>query len=210
MPIDRFDFEGLTERDLNELVEGAVSEGLHIEYKRELYGRSDAHKKEALKDISGFANASGGHLIIGIDETEGIPANLSGVADVNPDAEILRLQSMARTGIEPEIRGLKIKAVPINDGRYCFVIRVPVSWDPPHRVSAQGWHRYWIRDSNAVHEASMDELRALFTQEADARQRATDFRDRRVKKIVEGVGSKPLRGGVRWTPSVGQFFLIDR
>jgi hypothetical protein len=36
MPIDRFDFDNLAEKDLNELLAGQVPEGLRIDYKREL------------------------------------------------------------------------------------------------------------------------------------------------------------------------------
>jgi hypothetical protein len=64
MAIDRLDFDSLAESDLAELMTGQVPEGLRIDYKRDLYGGSDADKRELLKDTSAFANAFGGHLII--------------------------------------------------------------------------------------------------------------------------------------------------
>ena len=73
MPIDRLDFDNVEEADLDELFTTQVPEGLRIEYKREPYGKSPDDKREALKDISCFANASGGHLIIGIEEQNGLP-----------------------------------------------------------------------------------------------------------------------------------------
>ena len=57
MPIDRLDFENLAENDLAELLVAQVPEGLRIDYKRDLYGNSDADKRELLKDVSGFTNA---------------------------------------------------------------------------------------------------------------------------------------------------------
>ena len=63
MPIDRLDFDDLSEADLAELITTQVPEGLRIEYKRDLYGNADKDKRKALKDISAFANAFGGHLI---------------------------------------------------------------------------------------------------------------------------------------------------
>lgn len=59
LPIDRLDFDNLSEMDLEELIVDQVPEGLRIDYKRDLYGNSDADKREVLKDISGFANAFG-------------------------------------------------------------------------------------------------------------------------------------------------------
>ena len=114
MPIDNSDFESLTEADLNELITGQVPEGLYIEYKRETYGTSDADKREALKDISAFSNAHGGHLIIGITEDNGIPISLDGINNIDADTEILRLEQMVRTGIEPRVTGIKTRAITLR------------------------------------------------------------------------------------------------
>lgn len=197
LSIDRFDFNQITEGDLSELVVGQVPEGLRIEYKRDLYGNSDADKREVLKDISGFANAFGGHLIIGIEEQNGLPVSIPGVADGNPDEIVLRLEQIARTGLEPRIQGLRIQAVPLSNGSYCFVVRIPHSWHPPHRVSAQNSNRFWIRNSGGTHEAGVDELRTLFTMGADAQHRVMQFRDERLREILNGQGSRPLQSDGR-------------
>ncbi|MFC3110088.1 helix-turn-helix domain-containing protein [Undibacterium arcticum] len=120
MPIDRLDFDNLSENDLAELIVGQVPEGLRIDYKRDLYGNSDADKREVLKDISGFANAFGGHLIVGMEEQNGLATSIPGVANVNPDDVVLRLEQLARAGLEPRIQGLRIRAVPLSSGAYCF------------------------------------------------------------------------------------------
>ncbi len=100
MPIDRLDFDNLSKADLAELVTMQVPERLHLDSKRNLYGNSDAEQREALKDISAFANAFGGHLILGIEEQDGLPTAIPGIANVNPDDVILRLEQLIRTGIE--------------------------------------------------------------------------------------------------------------
>ena len=41
MPITRPDFENLCEADLQTLLDNEVPEGIHIEYKRELYGGTE-------------------------------------------------------------------------------------------------------------------------------------------------------------------------
>jgi predicted HTH transcriptional regulator len=90
-----------------------------------------------LKDVSSFANTHGGDLVIGIEEKGGLARKVPGVAGVNPDTELQRLESLARDGIEPRIVGLQMKAVSVTGGGIVFVIRVPRSWNPPHRVSAR-------------------------------------------------------------------------
>jgi hypothetical protein len=193
MPIDRFDFDNLGENDLNELLASQVPEGLRIDYKRDLYGNADGDRREALKDISAFANAFGGHLIIGIEEQNGIPVAIPGVRDINPDDAVLRFEQLARAGLEPRIQGLRIRAVPLANGAHCIVVRTPRSWYPPHRVNAQNSNRFWIRNSGGAHEASVEELRTMFTLGADALQRIHQFRDERLREIVAANGARPLQ-----------------
>lgn len=197
MPIDRLDFDNLTEQDLAELFDTQVPEGLRIEYKRDPYGRVDSEKREFLKDVSALANAFGGHLIIGVEAQNGLPINIPGVLDVNSDDLILWMEQLIRTGIEPPIQGIRIRAVPLANTASCFVLRIPRSWYPPHRVSAQNSNRFWIRNSNGVHEASVEELRTMFTLGADAFRLVHQFRDERVGEIVSGNCARPLSGSGR-------------
>lgn len=197
MTIDRLDFDNLAESDLCELLAGQVPEGLRIDYKRDLYGNTDAEKREALKDVSGFANAFGGHLIVGVEEQNGLPVAIPGVANVNPDDVILRLEQLVLSGLDPRIQGLRIRAVPLANRTHCFVLRIPRSWYPPHRVSAQNSNRFWIRNSGGAHEASVEELRTLFTLGADALYRVHQFRDVRVRELISAKSARPLQADGR-------------
>src|SRR5690348_2352099 len=113
MAISGIDFEAVSESDLMELVTGQVPEGLHLDYKRDSYGPREDDKKELLKDVSAFANANGGHIVIGMDEAEGVAFNLCGVKPPDIDAEIRRIEDIIRTGIEPRIPGCRVRAVPL-------------------------------------------------------------------------------------------------
>ncbi|MGH6862523.1 MAG: AlbA family DNA-binding domain-containing protein [Phyllobacterium sp.] len=188
MSIERTNFDDISEVDLNDLIQAARPEGLAIDYKRDPYGNRDADKKEALKDITSFANSAGGHLIIGMKETKGVPTGLTGLPGVNPDAEICRLESLVRDGIEPRILGVRMRAVGLRDGGAALVIRIPRSWNPPHRVSSAGTNRFYVRNSGGAHEASVEELRVLFTLAADAQQRIKTFRSERIAAIVADQG----------------------
>jgi predicted HTH transcriptional regulator len=126
MPIDRLDFDNMHEADLAELIATQVPEGLRIEYKRDLYGNSDRDKREALKDVSAFANAFGGHLLIGIEEQNGLPTAVPGILDINPDEVLLRLEQLILSGIEPRIHGIRMRAIPLTNSSFCFVLRIPL------------------------------------------------------------------------------------
>ncbi|MBS3850490.1 ATP-binding protein [Devosia sp. BSSL-BM10] len=188
--LGNLNFDEIQRVDLDKLVEASVPEGALIEYKREMYGDADADKKEFLKDLSSFANSSGGHLLIGVVEDQGSATGLTPVLG-NPDQQLQRLENLVRSAIEPRIVGVRFKAVPVSGG-HVFVCRVPKSWNPPHRVSFKGSNRFYVRSSAGAHEVSVEELRALFANGATVREKMKAFRDQRIARIEANEGIVPL------------------
>ena len=156
-----------------------------------MYGGGDADIKEFLKDVSSFANTAGGHLVIGVDETGGVPTGISPLSG-DPDQELQKLESRARDAIEPRIAGLRMKAVPITGGGFVLVLRIPKSWNSPHRVSARNTNRIYGRNSAGAYEFSVEELRVVFTSAASALDRVRAFRAERLAKIDSGEAIVPL------------------
>lgn len=192
MPITRADFEAVTESDIVELVTAGATEGITLEFKEATYGNSDSDKKELLKDLSAFANMHGGHLIIGVKAASGVAVEVSGIEVPDVDAEILRLDQIVRTGLEPRIPVCRFRGVTLAKGGHVIVVRVGRSWRLPHRVAAQKSYRFWIRNSGGCHEASMEELRTMFGEGIALVERARQFRDERITRIREGRGPRPV------------------
>ena len=193
MTIETPNFESVTERDLQELVQAQVPEGLRLDFKQKQYGTSDSDKRELLKDVSALANSHGGHLVIGVKEQSGVATEVVGVSDgIDLDAEIQRIEQIIRSGLDPPIPGFRTKAIRLASGKNVILIRIPRSFYPPHRVSARGSNRFYVRHSAGVHEPSIEELRTLFTQSASALKDARTFRDDRLKLIAQGQASRPL------------------
>ena len=190
--IEKSNFDAVTERDLQELVEAQVPEGLRLDFKEKQYGKADADKRELLKDVSAMANTHGGHLVIGVREKSGIATEVVGVSDIDLDAEIQRIEQIVRSGLEPPIFGIRTKAIHLVSGKYVILIRIPRSFNPPHRVSARGLNRFYVRHSAGVHEPGIEELRSLFAQSATALKEARSFRDDRLKLIAQQQASRPL------------------
>ena len=193
MSIEKTEFDSIEEKDLQELVDAQVPENLRIDFKLTNYGKTDSEKREFLKDVSAFANSHGGHLVIGVDEIEGVAVNVIGV-DIDADAEILRMEQILRSAIDPPISGVRIRSIPLATGHKVLLLRIPRSWNPPHRVTAQGINRFFIRHSAGVHEPSIEELRSLFNQSATALEKARQFRDHRISVVIGGEGNRPLMG----------------
>ena len=150
MPLSHVDFNALSETDLQRLIDNGVPEGPRIEYKRDFVGLRDDDKKEFLKDISAFANASGGYILYGVAEKDGIPIPpLLGLSSTESSSGIARLENIVRDSLEPRIVGLTMRPVPLRNGNSVVAVRVPRSWNPPHRVSFQKWNKFFTRNSNA-------------------------------------------------------------
>ena len=196
MSIEKLDFDSITEHDLQELLDAQVPEGLKIDFKRTNYSSSDKDKKELLKDVSALANSHGGHLVLGVEESEGFATKIVGI-EIDADSEILRMEQILRSAIEPPIPGIRIRSISLNSGRKVLLLRIPRSWYPPHRVTSQGLNKFFIRHSAGVHEPSIEELRALFNQSETAIEKAKQFRDERLHLVCNGDGIRPLEAGGR-------------
>ena len=183
-------FENINQGHLQRLIDSKSVETLFIEYKRETYGASDANRIEFLADISSFANAAGGDLLIGIAATDGIPSRFVPFIGV-ADAEILRLEQMARAGLQPRIPNLQIKAIPLDSGGATLIIRIPRSYRQPHRITYQQRNRFWSRSSAGKYEPNVDELRILFTYAPQLADKMQQFRGQRITRIAADEG--PLR-----------------
>lgn len=186
IPIPRID-----EAALQSLIRARVSENRSIDYKRETYGASRDDYAEFLADISSFANTAGGDVVIGMAATDGIPTAITPFQG-SPDAEILRLDEVARGGLQPRLPSITFHPVPIQAGGHVIIIRVPRSYNPPHRVIRQGSTRFWARSSAGKYEPNVDELRTLFTLAPQLIDRIQNFRAERIAKIAADHGPVQL------------------
>jgi hypothetical protein len=182
----------ITEADLQRLIAGAVSESLYIDYKATKsggspYGNSDADHKEFLADISSFANAVGGDLVIGMAEKDGVPTGFSPFTN-HPDEELRRLDDMARTGLQPRISNLTTHVVQLAAGGFVIIMRIPRSYNSPHRITKGNSNRFWARSSASPkkYEPNVEELRSMFTLSPQLADKMRDFRIERIAKIAAG------------------------
>lgn len=164
MSLDNKPLDSINESDIHSLIASQQSEGKSIEYKRQISIRTDGDKKEFLSDITSFANASGGRLIIGIEENKGVPTRLVGLDEPNIDAEILTLDNLILLGIEPRmVPPHQIHAVRLsNTQRHVIVIRINKSLTGPHMVSRQKTNKFYSRNSHGKYLLDVGEIRNLF------------------------------------------------
>ena len=134
--------------DIQALIDSEVPEGEQIEYKRELpgeggkpdpwmdNGRLGSYAKcRILREVIAFANAYGGVLFIGIDESEEKPAVATKITPIPRCADLTEsLKLVFRDRVEPQLARIDIADIPTEgDGSGVVVIRVGKSRLAPHR-----------------------------------------------------------------------------
>lgn len=177
--------------DIDALVANQVSERRTLEYKRELPGNADKDKKEFLADVSSFANAAGGDLIYGVVEKRdadnkptGIPERAPGLAGINADKEILRLESMIREGIKPRIASVHLQPLDDFADGPVIIIRIQKSYAAPHMVTFQDHSRFYSRNSAGKYSLDVGEIRSAFALSESLPEKVRRFRDERLARIV--------------------------
>jgi hypothetical protein len=183
--------EKITEKDLLRLIDAGAAESLHIDYKQQTYGNGENDHGEFLADVSSFANTLGGDVVIGMTEAKGVPQSFTPFTG-DADKERRRLEDIARTGLEPRIRNLRVRALPLAQGGHVFIVRSPRSYLPPHRVFYKNRNRFWARASSGKYEPNVEELRHLFNEAPRLVERIASFRMDRLVKIAAGDTPVPL------------------
>jgi hypothetical protein len=187
--------DDIKEEDLQTLIDNSVVEHKTIEYKQTLPSNSEKGKKEFLADVSSFANADGGDIILGMveDKKTGAPKSLYGLSIENPDQEILRLDSIIRDGVEPRLPSVTISPpITLSNSKVALVIRIPKSWISPHRVIFGGHDKFYSRSSNGKYPLDVGELRIAFNLSETITERIRNFRLDRISKILANETPVPL------------------
>ncbi len=187
----------VTQAHLEALIAEWAEEGPNLEFKRDYPTNWDASAKHELAaDASAFANAGGGEIIFGMDQSDAGRALNICPLEINPDQETLRIRDLLLSQAEPRIPGVRVKAVSVSTragSGFALVIRIPQSWAGPHRVKTN--QHFFLRDGNGRRQLDMPEVRNLFLQSQSAAQRVRDFRTERIGKIIAGETPVPIQDG---------------
>jgi hypothetical protein len=190
-------FNSIDKMAIESLLSSEVRESRTLDYKENLPmgGRDD--RKEFLADVTAFANAAGGDIVFGVSERRennrptGIPEAVTGLAGINPDAEILKLESIIRDGVEPRINGLHFKVVDGFTSGPVIVLRIPQSWSSPHMVRL-GDSRFYSRNNAGKYALDVAQIRSAFAFSDAMPERVRRFREERIARIVADETPVPL------------------
>lgn len=175
----------IEEKHLQALIAAGAAESRSIDYKRTIYGSAHADYSEFLADVSSFANTGGGDVVLGMDASNGIPTAITPLT-MTMDPEVLRLEQVARGGLQPRVANFSLHVVPIQGGGNVLIARAPRSYHAPHRIIRQNSNRFWARSAAGKYEPDVNELRTLFNAGPQLADRIRNFRIDRIAKIAAG------------------------
>ncbi len=174
-------FEDIKITDVQELLAGGgYPESDQVEYKQYVPGRDgpdnwhkdpskgigDYARDKILSEVVAFANSHGGHLIIGVQESDDKPKRAIGITPAPACADLAdRLRQAAFANIEPRLAFLQVKSVPTDEqGNGVLVVRVSQSRASPHRLlstrSDTARHCY-VRRGDSTETLTMREIHDL-------------------------------------------------
>lgn len=183
----------ITEADLLALIQEKVREGTLMDYKRAINLQADQSKAELCRDVSSFANAAGGHIVIGMDESGGLPTTLTGIP-ATTDFEKLEQQvnQICRSHLDPAVTTMRMRAIQLQAGTFAFLIRIDKTWNGPHMVMMDGENRCWTRDHSGKRPMDVPDLKQAIAFSEGAASRMKQFRMERLGNIVCGETPLPL------------------
>jgi hypothetical protein len=168
----------LTPEDIDRVVSEQVQEGSQVEFKRTLQGKGseedpwvsgraqvgDTARNKLVEEVIAFANAYGGWLLVGIDQTREKPARADRVVPIRGCVELAeRLGLMCRDSIEPKLPVLEVAGVSVaDDGAGLVVFHVPRSRMAPHRHTVT--RECYIRRADRTEKMTMREIQDLTLQ----------------------------------------------
>lgn len=105
-----------------------------------------------------------------------------------------RLGQVLDAGLEPRLQGIRMHSVQVVGG-YVLVIRVPASFDGPHRYLFNNQSKFVMRNGTHTSELNYGQLRVAFDRTASLADKARRFRDERLDLIIGRKTWKPMLDG---------------
>lgn len=187
--------ESISAPHIDALINSQTEEGPRFELKRALAtndGRSDRWMRDQssigsiarddiAKEVVAFANAYGGVVIIGIEETDDNPRRAKSVFEplipaVHDCAD--RLVQSLRSVIDPPIPMLEARGVEIADGGGVIVLRIGPSPSAPHGFGRPS--NAYVRRGSSAEPLTMRDMQSIFYERRTRLERITKIADEQI------------------------------
>jgi hypothetical protein len=150
------------ESDISQLIIDKITENLELDYKAcDAIQNIDKKKTEISKDVSSFANSSGGLIIYGVHEKDNLPDSI----DKGYDPNIISkewLEQVINSNIHPKIEGIFINQIPLdstNPGKVIYVVVIPqATTRAPHQANDKRYYKRYNFQSVAMEDYEVKDV----------------------------------------------------
>ena len=178
MHITSTQLDDFGEKALRQFLSQHIPEGHQLEYKTALTeGSQTKQYHEFLKDVSAFANASGGNLFLGVRQpSDDLDPNDQTVGIQEGEEVAHNLERLCASGaIDPRIPGLRFHPIAIGSNKHVVIVNVPPSLSRPHMVTYDKKCSFHIRHSESVQQMTAFEIRQAVLQGATMEENARRY-----------------------------------
>lgn len=171
-----------------ELLDDAVAAGLaetdDLDWKSELPPIKGLTQTDFPKDVAAMANAGGGILVYGVEETQKKATRRCDVGEVDELYE-RALRSAAITAISPPVFSLGVHHLGQPPNR-ALIVEVPAAADGPHLIYRKDLFGAPIRNDADTVWMKERQIEAMYRARFDARRHATEALDRLYDEAAAG------------------------
>lgn len=180
---------------IEKIIKNKESENYHLEYKNYTFNNgefkiSDKDLEQLFKSIVAFANAEGGIIIIGVEESNDGSHNVAGIRDVGVTKEQMEKWEQAFRNklsdtIVPRLNKVKVEHYVYED-KNIISVSVPRGFNKPYAVIKKSGYTYYLRMGNTSRAMHYDEIKRAFEAGLYKEARIFDFREQRLHMLLNG------------------------
>lgn len=174
-------FDAIDWKWLERCRDEGVEESWRLDFKRENPLRSKEQKRDLAADICGFANASGGLLLLGVDEKKDDKGRkqrtigeLRGVDLAEGGFACYRtvIEDATRSAFDPRFGGILVREIPNGKegvrNKSVVAIGIERSVRAPHMVTAYDCGKFFLRTMTSVEMMNADQVRDAILRSLEA------------------------------------------
>jgi hypothetical protein len=203
--------DAVTAEQVRTLVDLHVVEAFDLDFKAQIYGRSDAEKRDLAGDVAALANTAGGVIVIGVTEDDHARAASAPGIEVS-DAEVARVRQVVASGVSPmPAFDVFIVLDDPDSGHGFMLIAVPQSVLAPHAVLINNALRFPTRNGATTRHLSEPEVAAAYRSRLARAAQRTD----RLEQVETELTRRLDRSAAPWiavalVPELPGDFTISR
>lgn len=163
----------LTEQMIDDAVTQGIEENDELDWKAALPPQKGFRDSDIVKDIAAFANAGGGMIVFGIDETSKAASGRVDAGELTENYE-RTIRQVCMGAITPPVFGVQVIAIPTTTVTRAVALVIPDSADVPHLVYRNDYFGAPLRVNADTHWMKERQVETAYRSRFDSARRGEE------------------------------------